>query len=106
MRPDGLNTLPMSHSDTVHVGEVKFCLAQSSMADDVELGNCDTERVEGLDVNGANTRVFQEAIGQVLPPLAANVVGHDNVPHPCIKIICESGCKGVVDINISGTTVS
>ena len=43
MGPNGLNGLAMSHPYAIHVEEIEPCLARRSVADDVELGNRDTE---------------------------------------------------------------
>jgi hypothetical protein len=43
MGPDSLNTLPMGHPNTIHVGKVEVRLARCSVTKDVELGNCYAE---------------------------------------------------------------
>jgi hypothetical protein len=76
------------------------------MAGNVELGDCYAERLEGLDIEGRNAGVFREAIGKVFPPLTSNVVGYDDVSDAGVDIVCESRHDGVINVNVSGITVS
>ena len=89
MRPDGLNTLSVGHPNPIHVGEIEVRLTRYSMIDDMELGDCNTERMERAHVNGRHSVVVRETALQIFPPLTANIVGDDNVGDPGLNIICK-----------------
>ena len=73
VRPNGLDTLTMSHPYTIHVSEVVVRLTRCPMTDDVELWDRDTERVEGLDVGSRCKAIVGEALSKTPLPLTADV---------------------------------
>ena len=100
MGPDGLNTLSMGHSNTVHVGEIEVCLTQRSMANDMELGDREAEWVKRPDIKGWHRDGVWEVTGEVFPPLTTDVVGNDDILDPSIDIPCKSRCNSVVNIHV------
>ena len=54
--PYGLNAFTVSHPNAVHIHEVELCLTLRPMAYDMKLGDRDTERVEGIDIDGRHER--------------------------------------------------
>ena len=96
----------MRHPYAVHIGEIEHCLTLFSVAGDMKFWNCNAEGFEGLNFKRGYGVVIREAMRQILAPLATNVVGDDNISNASFDISRESRCKGVINVDISGTGVS
>ena len=101
MRPDRFDTFSVGHPNTIHVGKVKVCLTRYTVSNDVELWNCGTERIEGLDVERRAGAIFGETKAKIFSPLTADVIGDDDVFDPSVDISLESRREGVIDVDIS-----
>ena len=100
MRPDGLNTFPVGHSNFIHVGEIRSRLARLAMTHEMKLRNRNTERTEGIDVERLQVGRRRQTTGEIHSPLATNVIGDDNVFNPSLNVVFESGHNGIINIGI------
>ena len=101
MRPDGFDTLSVSLPNAIHVGKAEGCLTQRRVTEDVEVRNCNAERVEGVEANGWSNAVGEEALSQIDSPLTGNVVGDNDVGYASRNSIRDGRHKGVVSVHMS-----
>ena len=57
------------------------------MADYMELGNRNTKRLEGPDVEGRQGGGVGEAMREVYPPLTTDVIGNNDMLEPSLNVI-------------------
>ena len=100
MRPDGLNAFPMGHPNFIHVGEISSRLARLAMTDEMKLGNRNTERTEGIDIERLQVGRCRQTTGEIYSPLTTNVVGDDDVFDPSLNVVCEGRHNGIINIGI------
>ena len=56
--------------------------------------------IESGEIEWWNRWISREAVLEVFPPLAGDIVGNDNVGDPHLNTICEGGCHGVVSVDV------
>jgi hypothetical protein len=100
MRPDGLDAFTMCHANAVHESEVEGRVTLYFMTNQMELWNSDAPRIESGDIEPWNGRILREASLEILPPLAGNIVGDNDVGDPRVDTVREGGRYGIINVDV------